>query len=42
MKGGPSINVLLDLALGKDKAIALSAAKVLKHKCFYMKQTHHA
>ena len=34
MKGGPSINVLLDLALGKDKAIALSAAEVLKTQVF--------
>ncbi|GIS17949.1 MAG: hypothetical protein CM15mP119_3530 [Alphaproteobacteria bacterium] len=34
MKGGPSINVLLDLALGKDKSIALSAAEVLKTQVF--------
>ena len=34
MKGGPSINVLLDLALGKDKAVALSAAEVLKTQVF--------
>ena len=38
MKGGPSVEVLLDLALGEDKAIAEAAAKVLKHKYFYTKQ----
>ena len=34
MKGGPSIEVLLDLALGKDGAIASDAAKVLKTQVF--------
>ena len=34
MKGGPSIKVLLDLALGEDKAVALSAAEVLKTQVF--------
>lgn len=34
MKGGPSIEVLLDLALGNDKAIAKEAAKVLKTQVF--------
>ncbi|WP_258101444.1 bifunctional aconitate hydratase 2/2-methylisocitrate dehydratase [Marinoscillum pacificum] len=34
MKGGPSIEVLLDLALGNDEAIAKSAAKVLKTQVF--------
>ena len=34
MKGGPSIEVLLDLALGDDKAIAKNAAKVLKTQVF--------
>ena len=34
MKGGPSIEVLLDLALGDDEAIAKSAAKVLKTQVF--------
>lgn len=34
MKGGPSIKVLLDLALGSDEAIAKSAAKVLKTQVF--------
>ncbi len=34
MKGGPSIEVLLDLALGKDAAIARDAAKVLKTQVF--------
>jgi aconitate hydratase 2/2-methylisocitrate dehydratase len=34
MKGGPSIEVLLDLALGNDQAIAASAAEVLKTQVF--------
>lgn len=34
MKGGPSIEVLLDLALGNDAAIAKSAADVLKTQVF--------
>ncbi|MDY0779651.1 bifunctional aconitate hydratase 2/2-methylisocitrate dehydratase [Tenacibaculum sp. IB213877] len=34
MKGGPSIKVLLDLALGNDIAIATEAAKVLKTQVF--------
>ena len=34
MKGGPSIGVLLDLALGSDKEIAKEAAKVLKTQVF--------
>ena len=34
MKGGPSIGVLLDLALGNDEAIAHEAAKVLKTQVF--------
>ncbi|MDQ6472384.1 bifunctional aconitate hydratase 2/2-methylisocitrate dehydratase [Flavobacterium sp. LHD-80] len=34
MKGGPSIKVLLDLALGNDGAIAKEAAKVLKTQVF--------
>ncbi|KZE83936.1 bifunctional aconitate hydratase 2/2-methylisocitrate dehydratase [Myroides marinus] len=34
MKGGPSIEVLLDLALGNDAAIAQEAAKVLKTQVF--------
>jgi aconitate hydratase 2/2-methylisocitrate dehydratase len=34
MKGGPSIKVLLDLALGKDAAIATEAAKVLKTQVY--------
>ncbi|CAM1367015.1 bifunctional aconitate hydratase 2 and 2-methylisocitrate dehydratase [Tenacibaculum litopenaei] len=34
MKGGPSIEVLLDLALGDDAAIAAEAAKVLKTQVF--------
>ena len=34
MKGGPSIEVLLDLALGNDEAIAQEAAKVLKTQVF--------
>ncbi|MEM8913890.1 MAG: bifunctional aconitate hydratase 2/2-methylisocitrate dehydratase, partial [Planctomycetota bacterium] len=34
MKGGPSINVLLDLALGDDAAIAKDAARILKTQVF--------
>ena len=34
MKGGPSIEVLLDLALGDDAAIAEQAAAVLKTQVF--------
>ena len=34
MKGGPSVEVLLDLALGEDAAIARDAAEVLKTQVF--------
>ena len=34
MKGGPSVEVLLDLALGDDAAIAADAAEVLKSQVF--------
>ncbi|CAE7778017.1 acnB, partial [Symbiodinium microadriaticum] len=34
MKGGPSVEVLLDLALGDDEAIAKNAAEVLKTQVF--------
>ncbi|SDS00532.1 aconitase [Polaribacter sp. KT25b] len=34
MKGGPSVEVLLDLALGDDAAIAKEAAEVLKTQVF--------
>jgi aconitate hydratase 2/2-methylisocitrate dehydratase len=34
MKGGPSVRVLLDLALGEDAAIAAQAAEVLKTQVF--------
>ena len=34
MKGGPSIKVLLDLALGNDIAIAKAAAEVLKTQVY--------
>ena len=34
MKGGPSIGVLLDLALGDDDSVAREAAKVLKTQVF--------
>ena len=34
MKGGPSVQVLLDLALGDDAAIAEQAAEVLKTQVF--------
>jgi hypothetical protein len=35
MKGGP-IEVLLDLALGTDVAVANEAAKCLKHNSFFI------
>ena len=35
MKGGPSVEVLLDLALGDDAAIAADAAEVLKTCLLY-------
>ncbi|MDH7444328.1 bifunctional aconitate hydratase 2/2-methylisocitrate dehydratase [Aquimarina sp. 2201CG14-23] len=34
MKGGPSVEVLLDLALGNDETISQEAAKVLKTQVF--------
>ena len=34
MKGGPSVEVLLDLALGEDQAVANEAAEVLKTQTF--------
>ncbi|MEM9784041.1 MAG: bifunctional aconitate hydratase 2/2-methylisocitrate dehydratase, partial [Pseudomonadota bacterium] len=34
MKGGPSVEVLLDMALGEDEAIAWQAAEVLKTQVF--------
>ena len=34
MKGGPSVEVLLDLALGEDAAITEQAAEVLKSQVF--------
>ena len=34
MKGGPSVRVLLDLALGENPAIAEAAAKILKTQVF--------
>ena len=34
MKGGPSVDVLLDLALGDDRATALQSAEVLKTQVF--------
>ena len=34
MKGGPSIEVLLDLAFGADKSIAVQSAEVLKTQVF--------
>ena len=40
MKGGPSIEVLIDLALGENISIANSAAQVLKSQVFlYEKDT---
>ncbi len=40
MKGGPSIEVLLDLALGEDIAIAKEAAKVLRTQVFLYDADH--
>ena len=37
MKGGASIKVLIDLALGAQKDNAIKAAKVLKTQVFFMK-----
>ena len=34
MKGGPSVEVLLDVALGDNKALAIQAAEVLKTQVF--------
>ena len=34
MKGGPSVEVLLDLALGEDGDVAKQAAEVLKTQVF--------
>ena len=34
MKGGPSVRVLLDLALGSDRTLAAQAAEVLKTQVF--------
>ena len=34
MKGGPSVEVLLDLALGEDASVALEAGEVLKTQVF--------
>ena len=34
MKGGPSIEVLLDIALSDDKSLAIDAAEVLKTQVF--------
>ena len=34
MKGGPSVEVLLDIALGDDDALASHAAEVLKTQVF--------
>ena len=34
MKGGPSIQVLIDLAVGNEESIALKAAKILKTQVF--------
>jgi aconitate hydratase 2/2-methylisocitrate dehydratase len=34
MKGGPSIEVLLDIALGNDESMALEASKILKTQVF--------
>ena len=39
MNGGPSVDVLLDLALGSDIKTAQGSAEILKTKYFYMKLT---
>ena len=39
MKGGPSVRVLLDVALGDNSDLAAQAAEVLKPKCSYMTRT---
>ena len=39
MKGGPSVRVLLDLALGDDADIAVEAGEVLKPRCSFMRPT---
>ena len=39
MKGGPSVRVLLDVALGDDADLAAQAAEVLKRKCSYTTRT---
>ena len=36
MKGGPSVRVLLDLALSEDESIALQAGEVLKTQVFLL------
>ena len=49
MKGGPSVDVLLDLALGNDETIARKASEVLKTQVFLyeadldrLRQSYHA
>lgn len=39
MKGGPSVEVLIDLALGEDASVALQAGEVLKTQAFFTKPT---
>ena len=39
MKGGPSIKVLLDFALGKDEKLAKIASTHLKNKFSYTRMT---
>ena len=37
MKGGPSVDILLDLTLGENKLIAKESAEVLKSQIFLYK-----
>ena len=41
MKGGPSIEVLLDLALGQDEAIALEAANGVENAAGVLVRSGH-
>ena len=41
MKGGPSIKVLIDLALSQDKTNSKKQRKYLRPKSFFMKLTLH-
>ena len=36
MKGGPSIEVLLDIALGSEESIALKAGEIFENSSFFI------